>query len=232
MVQIEVYFGVTAAIFAVAVVGFLVFALTRGSLLSAYYLLPPIHAAIAGVAYVGMTLAALELLPSVVDIELLRYADWSLSTPIITYYLAMLAGVRRRTRALAVLLNVLMIWVGYASILTGGPLQWVLFSVSGLLFVGLVGLYVRTFSQSISENPGASTGLFKSLRDLTIIIWSLYPIAGALGPNGFNLLLTADHHLVIVLLDLTAKVGFMSLIVVRQYQMNTFLTSETTASPE
>lgn len=232
MVEIEIYFGITAAIFGVAVIGFLVFALTRGTILSRYYLLPPVHATIAGLAYVGMALTALELLPSAVDIELLRYADWSLSTPIITYYLAMLAGVRRRTRALAVLLNAVMIWVGYASILAGGQIRWALFLLSGLLFIGLIGLYVRTFSQSISANPEVSAGLFKSLRDLTIIIWSLYPIAGALGPNGFGLMLTADHHLVIVLLDLTAKVGFMSLIVVRQYQMNTFLTAETTAAPD
>ena len=232
MVEIAIYFGAAAAIFVLAVIGFLAFAITRGELLSRYYLLPPIHAVIAGTAYVGMALAALELLPSVIDIELLRYADWSLSTPIITYYLAMLAGVKRRTRALAVIVNVVMIWLGYASILASGATQWALFAVSGGMFVGLVALYIRTFSQSISANPEVSAGLFKSLRDLTIIIWALYPIAAALGPNGFGLLLRADHHLVVVLLDLTAKVGFMSLIVVRQYQLNTFLPTDTTAAPE
>lgn len=232
MVQTTLWFGLAATIFFVAIVVFLAFSLTRGSLRSPYYLLPPIHAGIAGTAYVLMTLASAGVLPGALDIELFRYADWTLSTPIITYYLAMLAGASTVTRVIAVGANVLMILFGYVSVLTTGPVKWGAFAVSSLLFLVLIYLFLRTFSRAIADNPEASQGLFKSLRDLTVAIWTLYPVAYVLGPNGLALLQVADHHFVIVVLDLTAKVGFMTLMLVRQYQLNMFVARETTAAPE
>ena len=232
MVSSSLWFGFGAATFLVAVATFVGFGLTRGDFRSPYYFLPPIHALIAGVAYVGMTAASLGMLPAAVDVTVFRYADWTLSTPIITYYLAMLAGTRVRTRIAAVAANALMILTGYVAAVTAGTAKWLFFALSSLFFLGLLYLYLRTFDRAIEENPETSHGLFRSLRDLTVSVWSLYPVVFLLGPSGVGLLQVADHDFVIVFLDLTAKVGFMGLMLVRQYQLNTFLSAETTAIPE
>jgi sensory rhodopsin len=233
MVATEIWFGIAVVMFLTAIVTFLGFAFARGDITSPYYFLPPLHALIAGVAYTGMTLVAVGTLGGgPLDIELFRYADWSLSTPIITYYLSMLAGAQTRVRVGAVLANVLMIWAGYASIVFAGPGRWGFFALSMVAFLALLYLYLRTFTRAITDNPDVSKRLFLSLRDLTVIIWALYPVVYLLGPNGFEVLLVADHHFVIVFLDLTAKVGFMTLMLVRQYQLNMFILPNTTAAAE
>lgn len=232
MVTSSLWFGFGAAIFLVAVATFVGFGLTRGDWKSPYYFLPPIHALIAGIAYIGMALASLGMLPVAVDVTVFRYADWTLSTPIITYYLAMLAGTRIRTRIAAVAANVLMVLTGYVAAVTTGTGKWIFFALASLFFVGLLYFYLSTFDRAIGENPETSQALFRSLRDLTVSVWSLYPIVFLLGPNGVGLLQVADHDLTIVFLDLTAKVGFMGLMLVRQYQLNTFLSAETTAAAE
>jgi sensory rhodopsin len=231
MIGSAVWFGIAAGAFFLTAFGYLAFASLRGRITSPYYFLPPVHAAIAGVAYVGMTLVAAGVLPDVVEVSYLRYADWSLSTPIITYYLAMLADVDVETRVIAVVANVGMIAVGFAAAVTPGPLKWAFFAFSSVLFVILLYIYVSTFTDAIAKNPRSSRSVFRSLRDLTIVIWSVYPVAFVLGPSGVGVLTVTDHNFLIALLDLTAKAGFMIVLVVRQYELNTFISSETTASP-
>jgi bacteriorhodopsin len=51
-----------------------------------------------------------------------------------------------------------------------------------------------------------------------------------LGPSGLGLLQFVDHNFVTAMLDLTAKVGFMIVMVTRQYELNNFVTAETTAA--
>jgi sensory rhodopsin len=231
MIGSAVWFGIAAGVFFLTAFGYVAFASVRGKITSPYYFLPPVHATIAGIAYVGMTLVAADLLPELIQLEFIRYLDWTLSTPIITYYLAMLADVDIETRVIAVLANVVMIVVGFGAAVTPSPFKWAFFAFSSILFVGLMYIYVKTFSDAIEQNPRSSRSVFLSLRDLTIIIWGVYPVAFLLGPSGTGLLLPTDHNFLIALLDLTAKVGFMIILLVRQYELNTFLAAETTASP-
>ncbi|WP_299264567.1 bacteriorhodopsin [Halorientalis sp.] len=229
MVGSAVWFGIGASIFFISIVFFVWFAARRGTLRSPFYYLPPVHAAVAGTAYLGMTAAALGLLPGIVDIELLRFADWMISTPIITYYIGLLADVDSSTRSVAVGMNVLMIALGYLFIVLSGPLQWIAFSASLLLFVGLVYLFVRTFGQASVGASRTARSLFISTRDLTVTVWSIYPLIYLLGPLGAGVLQAADLDFTVVVLDLTAKVGLMSIILLRQYELNKFVSRDVSA---
>jgi sensory rhodopsin len=216
-------------VFFVSAVLFAWFAVSRGTLRSPLYYLPPVHATVAGTAYVGMTAVTLGVLPGVVDVELLRFADWLVSTPIITYYLGLLAGADSSTRAVAVVTNVLMIALGYVFIVLSGPLQWVAFGASLLLFMGLVYLFVRTFGQASVGTSRTARSLFVSTRDLTVTVWSIYPIVYLLGPLGAGVLQAGDLDFTVVVLDLTAKVGLMAIILLRQYELNRFLSRDVAA---
>ncbi|WP_092695474.1 bacteriorhodopsin [Halorientalis regularis] len=224
-----VWFGIGASIFFLSVVLFIWFAIRRGTLSSPFYYLPPVHATVAGTAYIGMTAATLGMLPSVIDVELLRFADWMISTPIITYYLGLLADADSSTRAVAVGTNVLMIALGYVFTILSGPLQWVAFGVSLLLFVGLVYLFIRTFGQASVGASRTAHSLFISTRDLTVTVWAVYPVVYLLGPLGAGVLQAGDLDFTVVVLDLTAKVGLMSIILLRQYELNRFISRDATS---
>lgn len=228
MAEATVWFGIGAGIFLTAVVAFLWFAVTRGDLQSPFYYLPPIHAGIAGVAYVAMALVAAGRVGDPVSISALRFGDWLFSTPIITYYLARLAGVEKTTRALAVAANVGMIAVGFAFVETTGALRWVAFGASTLLFVGLLYLFVSTFGTAISRADETVRSVFLSLRDLTIVTWSLYPVVYFVGPLGLGVIQPADLDFLVAILDVVAKVGFMTVLVVRYYELETFVGHEAT----
>lgn len=223
MVQESVWFAVGAASFFVAVLGFLWFAVTRGDLGSQFYYLPPFHAAIAGVAYAGMALVATGRIGDPLSIEALRFGDWLFSTPIITYYLGRLAGIDTRTRRLAVGTNVAMIATGFAFVQLSGSVRWAAFGVSTLLFLGLVYLFVTTFGSAVEDAAATTRSLFSSLRDLTVATWALYPVVYFAGPLGIGFLQPADLNFTVAVLDVIAKVGFMTIMLVRHYELETFV---------
>jgi sensory rhodopsin len=223
MAQDIIWYGVGAGTFFISAIVFIWFAATRGNLGSSFYYLPPIHASVAGAAYVAMALTASGQLGDPFGITFLRFADWIVSTPIITYYLARLAGVDTQTRRLAVAANVVMIGVGYGFVSLSGSLRWAAFAVSTVVFLGLLYLYIKTFARTISAATATVRSLFLSLRDLTVVTWSLYPIVYFLGPVGIELIAVPDLNFIVAVLDVVAKVGFMSVLLIRYNSVDTFV---------
>lgn len=230
MVESVIWFGIGASIFFTASVFFVLFALQNGSIKSSFYSLPPFVATIAGVAYVGMFALESGTVTAPIDVELLRFADWMVTTPLLTYYLGRLAGVERSIRTAAVVANVVMIGLGYAFVTLAGTIQWVAFAASMICFVALVYLFVQTFGRALIGSSRTSKSLFISLRDLTVATWSVYPIVYFLGPIGADLIQSADVSFLITTLDIVAKVGFMSIILFRQYTLNTYLSYDVSSS--
>lgn len=225
MAQEIVWYGVGAGTFFLSAIAFVWFAVTRGSLSSSFYYLPPIHASVAGAAYTAMALTAGGQLGDPFSVTLLRFADWIVSTPILTYYLARLAGVDSQTRWLAVAANVAMIAVGYGFISISGPLRWAAFTVSSVVFLGLLYLYIQTFAEAITTAGATVRSLFLSLRDLTVVTWSLYPVVYFLGPVGMAVIQSPDLNFLVAVLDIVAKVGFMAILVVRYNSIDMFVDS-------
>jgi len=67
--------------------------------------------------------------------------------------------------------------------------------------------------------------LFQSLRDLTVVTWSLYPVVYFLGPLGAGIIQVPDLNFLVAVLDTIAKVGFMSILLVRYNSVETFVDS-------
>lgn len=225
MAQEIIWYGAGAGTFFVSAIVFVWFAATRGNMRSSFYYLPPIHVSVAGTAYLAMALTASGQVGDPVSVTALRFADWVVSTPIITYYLARLAGVDTQTRWLAVAANVVMIGVGYGFVSFSGSLRWVAFAVSAVVFLGLLYLYVKTFARTISTATATLRSLFLSLRDLTVVTWSLYPVVYLLSPVGIGVIGTPDLNFLVAILDTVAKVGFMSVLLVRYNSVDTFVDS-------
>jgi bacteriorhodopsin len=216
----QLWFGIGTALFAIATLAFLAFALLNDAPPTQYYLLPPLDTAIAGSAYLGMTLSAIGVLP--VEVPIIRHLDWVLSTAVIVYYLGLVAGASMRARLILVVVDMSMIVLGVIAATLAGPLRWIPFAVSCVLLGVLVYMLTNTISDAAQENlTSLGTGsLFKSLRDLTVLIWLIYPVVWFLG-IGLGLMTRADQNFVFMLLDITAKIGFMGIIVTRLYAVDT-----------
>jgi sensory rhodopsin len=203
-------FAATAAVMLAATVVFLVY---RPSEKGRYGLIPPAITGIAGVAYVAMAASSAGLVA--VDVVTARYVDWLLATPLIAYFLTLVAGAPRRTQVLAVGADAVMIAVGYVATVSTGVVKWGAFVASSAAFAVLIYVLAVSLTRTAADLPPAARGLFQSLRDLTVFLWLGFPILWVLSPAGVGVVTETDHVYMIALLDVATKVGFEAVIAVR-----------------
>ncbi|MXR52187.1 bacteriorhodopsin [Halovenus sp. WSH3] len=166
-------------------------------------------AAISGIATVAYVLMALNVGAVSVDgrtVFVPRYIDWLLTTPLLLTYLWMLVSSERGLLARIVAVNVVVIVAGFGASLLSGTARFGLFAVGGLAYVGLAYLLVGPLTEQASGR--ATESLFRGLRNLTVILWSVYPIIWILGPTGLGELTMLTNVLLVTYLDLITKVGF------------------------
>lgn len=205
-------FAIAAALMLGGTLGFVLFYDGAGESL-VYKLVPPLITGIAGLSYAGMALSSAGYIGDAV--LQLRYLDWLLTTPLIVYYLALVAGGDARTKAFVVAADAVMIATGYLATVTTGALSWLGFTVSSLAFLSLVYVLVKTLATAATDRPPAIRSMYLNLRDLTVYLWCLYPVIWLLSPAGIGIVAAADYHIVIATMDTSAKVGFNAVIAVR-----------------
>lgn len=173
-----------------------------------YYLTLVGISGIAAVAYAAMALGIGWLSVDGRTIFAPRYIDWILTTPLIMLFLGMLAGLDRRQFAIMLVLNTIVMVAGFAAALVPGTERFALFGVGAFAFVGLVYYLVGPATAAASARSDGVRSLYVRLRNLTIILWSVYPILWVLGSPGFELLTLTVEVSLVGYLDLVTKVGF------------------------
>lgn len=223
VVEVNV-FSVTAAVMLVST---LIFSLlyVKSSAKPRSYLLLPLITGIAGVLYAVMSLSASGAIGADIIVEA-RYLDWLLTTPLIIAYIGLTAGADNRLIGKAMGADVVMIATGYVATSLSGSVSWAAFVVSSLAFGYLLYLLVTEVTAVASDRPPAVQSTFRTIRDLTIVLWCVYPILWLAGPFGFGFVRFADYHFIIAVLDLTAKVGFDAIVAIRASRVSTMLTDE------
>jgi sensory rhodopsin len=170
-----------------------------------------ILAGITGFAFLAYVLMGLGYGRVVVgggEANLVRYADWLLTTPLIVWYLARLAGVSKAAVARLVVLDVAMIGLGVVAVFTGGAVRWAAFLLSCVAFVGLAYVLTRGMADAAADRPLPVVTLFGKLRTLTVLLWTLYPVVWVLSPLGFGVLLAGDAASTYLYMDVVAKAVF------------------------
>ncbi|MDY6774746.1 MAG: bacteriorhodopsin [Halobacteria archaeon] len=176
-----------------------------------YYSVIAAVAFIASAAYAAMALGIGSLESDGVTVYLPRYADWLITTPLLILDLGLLAGVKRKTYAALIGSDVAMIGSGVAASLSTSWVKYVYFSAGSVAYVVLLYLLMRTLSDAARGRGVAS--LFQKLRNLTVVLWSVYPVVWLVGPYGTGLLEPATEIIIILYLDLITKVGFGFILV-------------------
>lgn len=170
-------------------------------------------AGIAALMYAFMAVGIGRITVDGVPIELARYAQWLLATPLIVVYLGLLAGLSRRYIATLVVLDVAVMASGLGAALSDGLTSWLFFAVGSVVYLPLIYGLTIGLTDSVATRPSPVVGLFRKLRNLTIIIWTFYPILWVLAPTGVGLISREVEILLITYADVIAKVvfGFIAL---------------------
>ncbi|MFB6111635.1 MAG: bacteriorhodopsin [Halobacteriaceae archaeon] len=146
---------------------------------------------------------------TVLDIYWARYADWLFTTPLLLLDLGLLAGADSRTIGALIGLDGFMIVTGLVGALTTVPTfryVWWLVSTIALLFI-LYYLY-GILSDKAADFGGERASTFKTLRNLVLVLWSVYPVLWLVGTEGAGIVPLYVETLGFMILDVLAKVGF------------------------
>jgi len=137
-----------------------------------------------------------------------RYVDWLLTTPLLILYMALLCKPGKRLYGLLIGLDVALILLGVAAILADGVLSLVLFGAGTVAYLGLAYLLVVELPAKAAFETDRVEIVFTKLRNVTVVLWTMYPVVWLLAPVGFGFLLPNTEMMVIVYLDIITKVGF------------------------
>lgn len=208
MVAINVHYAVGLA---VMLFGSLVF--LRAFLVDArnrtYHALLLGVGAVAATAYVLMLLGVGFVTVNGNEVNLAKYGQWLLATPLLILYLGLLAGLDRDRIALLLVLDIVVMGSGLVGELLAGPaLTYGTFAVGSAVYVVLVYMLTAGIREAVSDRPGAIVALFGKLRNLTLIIWTIYPVIWILSPAALGVIEPTMQALLYTYADLIAKVLF------------------------
>jgi len=168
---------------------------------------------VATVAYALMAFDAGTITASGRVVSIPRYVDWLITTPLILLFLAMLGRTGRGSVLRLVVVDVVLLLLGAVAVVLTGPIRWAAFA-GGVACFGVLAydLYVRIPRLATFSNERTRI-LFVTLRNLTIALWTLYPVVWVLAPSGLGLLTRDMAMLVVAYLDLISKAAFVALAV-------------------
>ncbi|MET3438842.1 bacteriorhodopsin [Sphingomonas sp. 1185] len=172
---------------------------------------------IAATAYLAMTFGIGTLVH--IDgsvVYLARYADWSVTTPILLAGLVLLAfHDRGRTGEVGgyltaiIVLDVLMIATGLISSLAMVPvLKWVWYLWSCAAFAGVLYLLWGPLRAMAVERGAAMGAAYRKNVAFLTVIWFLYPIVFLIGPEGLKIISDPTSVWAILIMDVVAKVVY------------------------
>jgi len=169
---------------------------------------------IAAVAYALMAVGVGSMDVNGYTIQLARYADWLATTPLLVLYLAMLSRPGKRAYAGLVVADVAVIAAGIGAALSPTPEKWAFYAVGCVAYVALLYGLMRTLPAALGPDADSRVdATFTTLRNLTVVLWTLYPVVWLLAPTGIGVLQPEMEAIVVVYLDFISKVGFVAFAV-------------------
>ncbi|MFB6270003.1 MAG: bacteriorhodopsin [Halobacterium sp.] len=168
----------------------------------------------AAVAYALMALGVGSMQVADYTVHLARYGDWLVTTPLLVLYLGLLSRPSVRTYVLLIGADVVVIAAGVGAALTPSAQKWAFFGVGCVAYLVLLYGLLRTLPKALGDDPDPRVeATFTTLRNLTVVLWTLYPVVWLLAPTGLGVLQAEMEAIVVVYLDFISKVGFVAFAV-------------------
>jgi len=138
-----------------------------------------------------------------------RYADWLFTTPLLLLDLGLLVDADRGTILGLIGADGFMIITGLVGALTqvyAFRFVWWAISTAAMLYILYVLYFGFTKRLDVMDEERAST--FRVLRNLTVVLWAVYPVVWLIGTEGAGAVNLFVETLLFMVLDVSAKVGF------------------------
>jgi bacteriorhodopsin len=162
-----------------------------------------------------------------------RYVDWLFTTPLLLLDLGLLVQVDRDVLGGALMADAFMIVTGFVAALSAQPLfRFVWWGISTVAFLFVLYFLFVGFTRKAREMDPDIRQTFTRLRNLTIVLWAVYPVWWLVGTEGANVVGLSIETAGFMVLDVLAKVGF-GLILLRSRSVLEKVPSEfpTTEAP-
>jgi bacteriorhodopsin len=139
-----------------------------------------------------------------------RYIDWLVTTPLLLFDLALLAGADRNTLATLIGLDMYMIVTGLiASFAVNPTYRYVWWAVSTGAFLYILYIVFVDLPKFADANLGSDLmGTFSTLKNMLAGLWLAYPVVWILGTEGIGVITLGPETILYGVLDVLAKVGF------------------------
>lgn len=178
-----------------------------------YYAVLATVTGVATLAYLSMALGIGEIAVGDASLFLPRYIDWLITTPLLVLYLGMLCRPERRVYLALVAVDVVVIASGVVAGVLPGAYGYAAYLVGCVAYVGLLYLLLSVLPRQATLQGDRVDAVFTKLRNLTVVLWTLYPVVWLLGPLGVGMLQSGTEIMVVTYLDLISKVGFVTMAV-------------------
>ena len=179
-----------------------------------FYVITIMITAIASASYLsmffGFGLTEVEVAGiGTLDIYWARYADWLFTTPLLLLDIGLLANASRTELGGLIIIDAFMIVTGLVGALTKVFMfrfvWWFISTVAMIAVLYFLFSVLTTRANQLDEDTQAT---FKTLRNLIIVLWTLYPILWIVGTEGAGVVGLFVETLGFMVLDVLAKVGF------------------------
>lgn len=155
-----------------------------------------------------------------------RYTDWVLTTPLLLYDIALLAGADRNTIGTLIGLDVLMILTGAVATLSFGStaglsveaIRIIWWAVSCGFLLALLYVMFSALTDRANDLSADTRSTFELLRNMIAVLWLVYPVWWIVGSEGLGLVGLGVETAGFAVLDVTAKVIF-GIILLRSHDV-------------
>lgn len=178
-----------------------------------YYAVLATVTGFAALAYLAMALNVGRISVGDASLFLPRYVDWLVTTPLLVLYLGMLCRPERRVYVSLIVVDVLVIGAGVVAGVLPSPYNYAAYLIGCVAYVGLLYQLLSVLPEQATLHGDRVDAVFTKLRNLTVVLWTLYPVVWLLGPLGTGLLQPGTEIMVVTYLDLISKVGFVAMAV-------------------
>jgi len=176
---------------------------------------------IAATAYYAMLNNVGDIMVGGVTVQLARYIDWVVTTPLLLISLISIAlpsGKSKNKMSLiwaVVGLDVYMIITGVIASLVNNDTRWYWYAFSCVALLGVVYMLYGTIMNESKKVAGKKISqLYTYVALYLSVLWVAYPVVWYLSGVGVNKISFASENYAYAVLDLLAKVGFGIVVLV------------------
>jgi len=155
------------------------------------------------------------------NVQVVRYLDWVITTPLLLYTLVTLLVPSLPTSILLVavlFIDVYMIVTGLVAALEPGDARWGWFALSGLALVVLTALLFGPIYKYARRSK--MLGSYRMLATYLVAIWFVYPVVWILSPVGVGVISSDLETVLYLVLDVLAKSVFSVLVLTALVKAN------------